>query len=188
MKYILSFLVLLVFLTGCTYKNNPLSLNSYDARYAGPLSKEHKSVLVRVVKDIRSQKQTIGQVLDNGKTLANLYTHVNFEAKYQEGLLYALRMAGFDTDTTTKTAQLVVEVFIKDIEIIYNDKNFDTNLKGEIEIEVLTRKNDEVITQTFRQKSGKWIKPTFDSQELEPFLHDLFSDSIDQIVSRLARL
>ncbi len=83
---------------------------------------------------------------------------------------------------------MVVEIYIKDIEMIYNDKNFDTNLKGEIEIEVIVRKGADVITQNFRQKGSKWIAPSFESKDLEPFLYTLFADSIDQIVSRLTRL
>lgn len=40
---------------------------------------------------------------------------------------------------------MVVEVYIKDIEMVYNDKNFDTNLRGEIEIEVIVRRGADVI-------------------------------------------
>lgn len=188
MKHLLFLFFGLLFLTGCTYKNNALSLASYNAQYAGPMAKDKKTVYVRLVKDLRNDKSTIGYLLDNGNKLATLYTDADIESKYQEGLGYALNIAGFDTDASLKAASMVVEVYIKDIEIIYNDKNFDTNLKGEIEIEVIVRKGGEIITQNFRQKGGKWIKPSYDSKDLEPFLYELFADSIDQIVSRLARL
>lgn len=188
MKYVLFLLSAMFLLTGCTYKNEALSLASYNAQYAGPLAKKKQTVYLRLVKDIRSDKQSVGQILDNGKTLATLYTHADIESKYQEGLRYALNLAGFDTDASLKAAAMVVEVYVKDIEIIYNDKNFDTNLRGEIEIEVIVRNGADVITQNFRQKGAKWIAPSFESKDLEPFLYTLFADSIDQIVSRLTRL
>lgn len=188
MKHLLFLTTFLILLTGCTYKNEALALSSYTTQYNGPLAKEKKTVLVRVVKDLRTDKSIVGYLRDNGKTLAPLYSHANFEERYQEGIAYALRVAGFNTDTTSSIAALVVEIYLKDIEIIHNDKSFDTNLKGEIEIEVIVRKGSEVITQNFRQKGSKWIKPSFESKDLEPFLYELFTDSIDQIVSRLARL
>ena len=151
----------MLLLTGCTYKNEALTLSPYNAQYAGPLAKNKPTVYLRLVKDLRSDKQSIGYLLDNGKTLATLYTHADIEAKYQEGLGYALNLAGFNTDASLKAAEMVVEVYIKDIEMVYNDKNFDTNLYGEIDLEVVIRRGDEVITQNFKQKGGKWIKPSF---------------------------
>lgn len=188
MKKLLFFSLLLLLVTGCTYKNEALSLAPYATQYNGPLAKAKNTVYVRLVKDLRKDKTIIGYLRDNGKTLAPLYSNADFEARYQDGIAYALRVAGFDTDASTNVASLVVEIYIKDIELIHNDKSFDTNLKGEIEIEVIVRKGSEVITQNFRQKGSKWLKPSFESKDLEPFLYELFADSIDQIVSRLVRL
>ena len=188
MKNLLFFCTALLFLTGCAYKNEALALAPYHADYAGPLAKEKKTVYVRLVKDLRSDKQTIGALLNNGKMLAPLSTTADFEKRYHEGILQALQRAGFDTQSATRAANLVVEVYVKDVDIVYNDKNFDTNLKGEIEIEVLIRKENEVITQNFRQKGSKWMKPSFESKDLEPCLYELFTDSIDQIITRLVRM
>ena len=188
MKNLLFFCFSLLLLTGCAYKNEALTLSPYNAQYAGPLSKDKKTVYVRLVKDLRSDKQTIGALLNNGKVLAPLSTNADFEKRYHEGMLYALKYAGFGTDNASRAANLVVELYIKDIDIVYNDKNFDTNLKGEIEIEVIIRKESEVITQNFRQKGSKWMKPSFESKDLEPFLYELFTDSIDQVIARLVRI
>ncbi len=188
MKHILFLLLITAFMSsGCSYKNDPLTLKSYQAEYAGPISKDKKTVYLRWVKDVRTDKNTVGYLLQNGDKLATLYSNVDFADKYKEGLGYALNLAGFDTDANTHVASLVVEVYIKDIEVIYNDKNFDTNLKGEITLEVIIRKGEEVITQNFKQKGGKWIAPSFNSKDLEPFLYTLFADSINDIVAKLAR-
>lgn len=188
MKHLLFFSISLLLLSGCTYKNEALFLEAYNAQYAGPMTKNKPTVHLRIVKDLRSDKQTIGALLNNGKVLAPLATHSDIEKRYYDGLLSALKLAGFDTDSRSREAALVLEVYVKDIDIVYNDKNFDTNLKGEIEIEVVIRKESEVITQNFRQKGGKWMKPSFESKDLEPFLYELFTDSIDQVVSRLVRI
>ena len=188
MKSLLTLTISLFLLTGCSYKNEALSLKPYDSTYAGPLSKTHKTLYVRLVKDARVEKTRIGEIIDNGKVLAPLNSDADFQTRYSSGLNEALRLAGFNTDTSKTVAQMVVEVYLKEINIIYNDKNFDTNLYGEIDLEVVIRRGDEVITQNFKQKGGKWIKPSFNSKDLEPFLYELFSDSIDQIVSRLVKL
>ncbi|MDD4506196.1 MAG: YajG family lipoprotein [Sulfurospirillaceae bacterium] len=188
MKNLFFLLLLTVFISGCSYKNDPLTLKSYQPEYAGPISKDKKTVFLRWIKDVRTDKNTVGYLLQNGDKLATLYSNVDFVDKYKEGLGYALNLAGFDTDAEANIASLVVEVYIKDIEVIYNDKNFDTNLKGEIAIEVIIRKGEEVITQNFRQKGGKWIAPSFNSKDLEPFLYTLFADSINDIVTRLTKI
>ena len=187
MKYLLFIAMSLLLFSGCAYKNEAIALDSYKAGYTGPLSKDKKTIYLRTVKDLRANKSTIGYIDQKSATAINFYSNENFAEKYAEGLGYALNLAGFNIDASTQEASLVVEVYIKDIEIIYNDKNFDTNLNGEIELEVIVRKGDDVITQNFRQKGSKWMAPSNNSKDLEPFLYTLFSDSIDQIVTRLTR-
>lgn len=187
MKNLLYFVVIALFFGGCSYKNEAIALQSYKADYAGETSKDKKTVYLGLVKDMRTDKRTIGYVVKKGEKSVRLYSDVNFADKYKEGLGYALNMAGFNTDVDSNAASLVVEVHIKDIKIIYNDKNFDQNLNGEIEIEVIIRRGTEVITQEFKQNSGKWIAPSYDSKDIEPFLYTLFSSSINEIVSRLTK-
>ena len=188
MKNLFFLLLITAFISGCSYKNDPLTLKSYQSEYTGPITKDKKTIYLRWVKDVRTDKSSVGYLLQNGDKLATLNSSIDFVDRYKEGLGYALNLAGFDTDAQTNIAALVVEVYIKDIEVIYNDKNFDTNLKGEIAIEVIIRKGEEVITQNFRQKGGKWMAPSYNSKDLEPFLYTLFADSINDIVTRLTRL
>jgi uncharacterized lipoprotein YajG len=188
MKQLIFIALSLLLFSGCAYKNEPITLQSYKSEYKGPLSKDKKTIYMRTVKDLRVKKNSIGYIDQKGGDTITFFSHEDFADKYTEGLGYALNLAGFNTDATKSEAYLVVEVYIKDIELIYNDKNFDANLKGEIEIEVIARKGDEVITQNFRQKGSKWIAPSYTSKDLEPFLYSLFADSIDQIVTRLTRM
>lgn len=187
MKNLFYLLIVALLMGGCTYKNEALNLESYKAEYKGPISKDKKSIYLRWVKDVRTDKRSIGYLVQHGEKLTNFYSNVDFADKYKEGIEYALNMAGFQTDINANPASLIMEVYIKDIELVYNDKNFDTNLKGEIEIEVVIRKNEETITQNFRQKGGKYVLSSNNSKDLEPFLYTLFSDSINDIVSRLTR-
>jgi len=140
MKHLFFAAVALLIFSGCTYKNEPLSLESYKAEYKGPLTRDKKVVYLKPVKDLRAKKNIIGYVDQKSSTTINFYSNENFAEKYTEGLGYALNLAGFNTDASSSEANLVVEVSIKDIELIYNDKNFDANLNGEIEIEVVVRK------------------------------------------------
>lgn len=187
MKNLFYLLIVALLMGGCTYKNEALSLDSYKAEYKGPTSKEKKSVYLRWVKDVRTDKRNVGYFLQNGEKFTTFHSDVDFADKYKEGIEYALNLAGFKTDVNANPASLIMEVYIKDIELVYNDKNFDTNLKGEIEIEVVIRKDEETITQNFRQKGGKYVLSSNNSKDLEPFLYTLFSDSINDIVSKLTR-
>lgn len=187
MKNLFLLLVVALFVGGCSYKNESIELQSYKADYAGAVSQENKSVHVSLVKDTRGDQRTLGYVLDNGVKTVALYTDVDFEQKYREGLGYALRIADFKIQDVPTEDSLILEVYIKDVQLIYNGNKLDENLKGEIEIEVVMKKGAEVITQNFREKGGRWITMSHKSKDLEPFLHTIFTDSINNIVSRLTK-
>ncbi len=185
MRNLVYLIVIALFMGGCSYKNESITLQSYKADYAGEVLQDKKTVYIAAVKDTRLDKRTIGYVEENDKQLVRLFSDTDFSDKYKEGLSHALNLAGFDTDTSADQAYLTLEVYIKDIKLIQNDKNFNENLKGTIEIEVVIKKGTEIIKQNFVQKAGKWIKPSYSSKDLEPFLYTLFSDSINNVVSRL---
>lgn len=182
----LIFVTVFVF-SGCSYKNESLTLSNYNAQYTGELSKDKKSVFIESIKDVRADKRSIGYVLESGKKAHELYSTENFEKKYEDSLHIALRMAGFENSMQQSDAKLVMNVSIKSIEFIYNDKNFDKNLKGKIELDVTIKNGASTITQSFKEESSKWIKPSYSSKDIEPFLNEVFSDSINNIVSRLTR-
>lgn len=185
MKILIYIVLVALFMGGCSYKNEALNLHSYKAEYTGPIVKEKKSVYIKTVKDTRIDKRSIGYNKKNGQILSRFYSEVNFENKYNEGLGYALNIAGFNTDPKNNNPSIILEVYIKNIELIYNNKKLNTNLEGIIEVEVLIKKDDRIITQNFRQKGSKWIRPSYESKDLEPFLYTLFEDSINDIVSKL---
>ncbi len=184
MKSLFYILAVVVFLGGCSYKNEAINLSSYNAEYTGESSKEKKSVFIASIKDVRDDKKTIGYILENSKKTTKLFSNENFEKKYRDGLSTALHMAGFQT-ATDANADLVMSVNIKNIELIHDDKSFDKNLKGKIELEVIIKKGSKTITQNFKPSASKWISPSYSSKDLEPFLNEMFSDSINGIVSRL---
>ncbi|EDZ61252.1 hypothetical protein SMGD1_0358 [Sulfurimonas gotlandica GD1] len=184
MKNLFYMLAVVVFLGGCSYKNESINLSSYNTEYTGETSKEKKSVYIESVKDVRDDKRTIGYILKDGKKTTNLFSTEDFEKKYKDGLSSALRMAGFKASSDVN-ADLVMNINIKNIELIHNDKSFDKNLKGQIELEVIIKKGTETVTQNFKPSASKWISPSYSSKDLEPFLNELFSDSINDIVSRL---
>lgn len=183
MKSIFYLVAIMLLVSGCSYKNEAINLESYKAQYTGPIAKEKKSVYVKVVQDIRKDKRSIGYTQNDGEKMTTLYSEVDFVKRYKKGLGYAFNIAGFDTET--KNASLVIEVNIKKIELVYNNKNFDTNLKGTLIVEVIIQKGNKTITHNFRQQASKWIKPSFKSKDLEPFLYTLFVDNINDIVSKL---
>jgi len=187
-KNIIYLLVIALFIGGCSYKNQPIALQSYEANYHGEISKENKTVYISKVKDLRANKRNIGYTLQNGEKDISLFSDINFEKKYKDALLYALNIAEFNTATNAEDAALLVEIYIKKIELVYTDKNFEENLKGEINIEVVVKNGKTTSRQNFKQKAGKWIAPSYDSKDFEPFLTTLFSDNIDNIVSKLAEI
>ncbi|MBU0720204.1 hypothetical protein KJ877_02555 [bacterium] len=186
MKNLVYLLLGALFFGGCSYKNESISLESYKADYNGAIAKENTSVYVTAVKDMRSDKKNIGYTLKNGKKDLLLFSDADFAKKYKEGLGYGLSIAEFNTNVSQNDADVLLEIRIKKIELVYHDKSFDENLKGEIEIEVVVKKGRTTSTQNFKEKAGKWIAPSYSSKDIEPFLYTLFSDSINNIISKLA--
>lgn len=186
MKKIIFLLVgAVLFMGGCAYKNETIGLHAYKGEYSGEIAPKNKTVYLRSVKDMRTNKRVIGYIMKDGARYQSFYSDADFANKYKEGLGYALDIAGFNTVANANDASLVMDVMIKNIEIVHNDKNFDKNLKGEIEIEVVIDRGQKVTTQSFRQKASKWISPSTSSKDVEPFLYTLFADSINDIASRL---
>lgn len=186
MKNLFYIVVIALFFGGCSYKNEAISLQPYKADYAGKVLKEKRSIYVASVNDTRIDQRSIGYLEKNGKKTVRLYSDVDFAKKYKEGLGYALNIAGFNTDVSPDEASLVIDVYIKDIKIVYSHKYFAENLKGEVAIEVVVKKGANVTTLNFKENSGKWIGPSNNSKDLEPFLHMLFTNSINNIVAKLA--
>ncbi len=187
MKNLFYIVIVALLMSGCAYKNESMNLPAYKADYAGATATGRKSVYINVIKDARTDKRGIGNVIDDGVKTARLYSDVNFPSKYKEGLGYALNIAGFDTASSIDEASLVVEVYIRNINIDYSIKSTGENLRGEIETDVIIKRGSETITQNFRQKAAKWIVKSYESKDLEPFLHTLFTDNINDMVSRLTR-
>jgi len=177
----------MIIFSGCSYKNESLMLLQYDAQYIGELSKDKKSVFIESIKDIRVDKKNIGYVLEGEKKAYELYSREDFAKKYEHALLLALRMAGFESSAQQSDAKLVMGISIKNIEFIYNNKIFDKNLKGIIELEVTIKRGTSTITQNFKQAASKWIAPSYSSKDIEPFLNEIFSQSVNSVVSRLTR-
>jgi len=186
-KNLFYFVVIGLFLGGCSYKNESIALLSYKADYAAEVSQEKKSLSLELVKDIRADKRTVGYMEQDGKKVTTFFSDTDVEAKYKEGLIHAMNLAGFRTNVENNAPYMTILVYIKGIKLVHNDKSFDENLKGTIEIEVVVKRGNETIKQNFIQKAGIWMKPSYSSKDLEPFLNTLFSDSINEIVSKLTR-
>ncbi|MDD3325130.1 MAG: YajG family lipoprotein [Sulfurospirillaceae bacterium] len=188
MKKISIFLTFfMLFSAGCSYKNEAIELKPYTYDYKGDLTKNKKSVFIRSIKDTRDSK-IVGYVLQDDRRGTVLYSEVDFAERFKKDMPQALHLAGFEKAYDDNSADLSLDVTIKKIEIIYNDdKSTGKNLEGEMEVDVIIHKNMETITQNFRQKGGLWLAPSYTSKDIEPFLYTLFSDSINDIVSKLTR-
>lgn len=187
MNKLYSLVAVVVLITGCSYQNEAIELSSYKTQYMGQTAQDKNSIYLSSVSDTREDKTSIGYVEANGQVTTKLYSHVNFADRYRDALTRVLKVAKFNLANNPTDANTKIDVKIKDIQLIYNDTNkFDENLKGKIIVEVILTKADKVNELTFTQKQGTWIKPSYTSKDIEPFLDTLFTDSIDDIVSKLA--
>ncbi|EQB35416.1 hypothetical protein M947_09035 [Sulfurimonas hongkongensis] len=187
MKNLFLLLTAMIIFGGCSYKNESLMLSQYDAQYTGELSKDKKSVFIESIEDMRVDKRSLGYVLEGDKKAHELYSTEDFTKKYKDAFEIALRMAGFENSAQQSGAELVMNINIKKIEFIYNNKNLDKNLKGVIELEVTIKKGTSTITQDFKQAASKWIAPSYSSKDIEPFLNEIFSQSVNSVVTRLTK-
>jgi uncharacterized lipoprotein len=185
MKNFIYLLVTALFIGGCSYKNETIELPAYKGEYSGQNAKEKHAVYLRSVKDIRTDKRSIGSILANDKKEDAFFSDVDFADRYTKGLRYALDIAGFETVSNANEAAMIMDVSIKKIQIDYTNKTFESNLIGELDIEVVITRGKKVTTLNFRPKSSQWIAPSYASKDVEPFLYTLFSDSINEITSKL---
>lgn len=184
MKILLSSIIALALLSGCSYKNEAIGLKPYQGSYKGEKLGTPKEITLVSVQDSRSDKQMIGSIMENDKKITSLFSDVDFAKRYERGLQDALKIAGFTLGNEGKR----VSVAIEKIDLVYMDKSFDENLKGEMVIAITIQEGDVTTTQKVKQKAGKWIAPSHSSKDLEPFLHELFSNSIDEVVAKLTAI
>lgn len=181
---ILSYLVVGALLfTGCSYKNGAINVDSYKTNYSGPLAKHTKAIDLVMVKDIRKDKKNIGYFVNDKDKSIKFHSNTDFAKRYEDGLKKALYAAGYKV--SSKDTPMKMQVFIQKIELVKNDKSFDENLKGKIQLSVVLTNGRRTIKQSFKQEKSKWMQPSYDSKDLEPFLYELFSDSINDVVGRL---
>jgi hypothetical protein len=185
MKNTIYLLSIALIMGACTYKNEPIKLKPYEANYKAPISKEKKAIFVHSVKDDRADKSSIGYALEDGERKITFFSNENFEKKYKDALIYALSISEFNTNVSQAEASEVIEIHIKNIKIVHTDKSFDENLKGELAVELVVKKGNTTTKYNFTQKAGKWISPSHNSKDVEPFLATLFADSIDAVVAKL---
>jgi len=185
MKHFIYLLVVTLFIGGCSYKNEPVNLHVYKGEYSGEVLKNSQTVYLRSVQDDRADTKEIGYTLKDDKKSQFFYSDVDFSKRYAEGLKYALDIAGFNPVSNAGDASLILDVKIKKIQIVYNDKSFDQNLMGELEVQVLITKGQKVTTVNFNPKASEWMAPSYDSKDIEPFLYTLFSDNINSITAKL---
>jgi uncharacterized lipoprotein YajG len=186
MKKLYSVVAIVVLMTGCAYNNEAIELSAYKLDYLSKTIEDSSTISFLSVSDIREDKTSIGHVLVNDKIDAKLYSHVDFAGRYTEGLTKVLKAAKFNLVNNPADANRKIDVKIKDIQLIYNDTDkLNENLHGKIVVEVTLTKGNKVNVFTFTQKQGIWIKPSYTSKDVEPLLNTLFTDSIDDIVSKL---
>ncbi|KIM02789.1 MAG: hypothetical protein KU29_13720 [Sulfurovum sp. FS06-10] len=184
--YLLALVTMMV-MTGCAYKNEAIELSSYKGQYVGRTTQDKTPIALISVTDVRPNPMYVGYVVSDNVATAKLYSYVNFADRYKEALNRALQAARFTmvqkpSDTTT-----LLTVAIKEIHLTYNDtKKLDENLHGKVVVEVTVKKGEKSLIRTFTQEQGKWIKPSYTSKDIEPFLDTLFVDNINQIVTKLA--
>lgn len=183
----ISLVALTLFMSACSYVNEPLKLQPYEANYAAPVLKQKKSIYVRSVNDLRTNKQNIGYATEGGKKTITFFTYENFSKKYSDALKYALSIAEFDTNVTPREASGIVDINIRNIALVYLDKSFDENVKGEMAVELVLTQGNRTTKYNFTQKGGKWISPSRNSKDLEPFLSELFAESIEAVVTKLVQ-
>lgn len=186
MKNFMYLLIVSLLAGGCTYINEPIELAAYKGEYTGTVAKDNKSIYLRSVQDLRADKKVIGYTLVNTKKDVSFYSDIDFAGRYTKGLRYALDLAGHKIVSNENDADLILDASIKKVEIVYDDKTFESNLKGSLEVEVVITRGNKTTKQTFKPKASKWISPSHKAKDIEPFLYTLFSDNINQITDQLA--
>ncbi len=187
MKTILSLVIALLLLQGCAYKNEPVALSAYVGKYKGDVLTTGQKLYIQSVKDLRVEPKFLGHKIKNGNKADPFMSEIDFKNRYAKDLSLVLKAAGFKVVSENQEGSWIVDVMLKNLELEYNNKSMQTNLIGRMEIGVVLKRGDKVTNLTFKPEASKWKGSLSSSKEIEPFLYDLFEQSLHEIAHKLAQ-
>jgi hypothetical protein len=189
MRFVLGIGLVLLMLSGCTYKSGPVDVSSYTpqkrAITEGP---SLQKIYLKAVVDNRTQRSIVASITNaQGQEIGYATLGEPVELWIFQGLRAGLEAMGYAVvQTPVKEAKTVI-VHINELMA-----NFDgtvltrENLQGTMSLEVTFKKGNKTITKRISQSQKTWHKPLYSPAAFRPFLQTLMDDVMARAVQEIS--
>ena len=179
MKWIISLGCALLFLTGCTYKQTPLSFTPYLPEQGQIVQgKTLQKVYLKSVMDMRTQNGIVAIATNkNGEKLGVATSATSIDLWLYEAVKKALEARGIVVVDHLVRDVPVAKIAIMELFATYNGELLEgKNMKAVMDVQVSVIDGMRTVTKNVSQRQSQWHGPIYASSEFEPFLQALMED------------
>ena len=183
--------VALLVLTGCAYKNSPLTFSPYVPKPATVISsKSVQKVYLKSVVDSRPRQSIVASSTNaSGQNVGYATTGTALDVWVYDALKRGLSARGYEVvDTPFKEAK-ILEVSIDELFAHYNGALLSgDNLTGTMQLSLHVKVGEKTTVKKVSQSQNRWHGPIRSSEAFEPFLERLMNDVLARAIDEIHAL
>ncbi len=176
LKLIISVLSLGLLLNGCTTKNS-IDVKPYESKYAQ--ESIDKTIDLIVINDKR-KTDIFATIIKDSQKIKEYKSTVNLENWFKDALEKDFSTSGIKT-TNNASIKFEINIIKFDVKFI-KDKSFGKNLFGNVELELVFKKDNLTKKKYIKTNHTSWKVNVFDAKDFETFVYENLSDSVLNVV------
>ena len=188
MKWIIALGCALLFLTGCTYKQTPLSFSPYMPKQGQiVIGKSVQKVYLKSVIDMRTKDSIVAIATnDRGEKLGTASAMTRIYSWLFDAATKGLQIRGVEVVDHPVKGVPVVNMALMELFATYNGALLEgKNMKAVMDVQVSIIDGDKTVTKNVSQRQSKWSGPIYSSDAFEPFLQTLMEDIAARLVENI---
>ncbi len=175
MKYLKAVIIAIfsiLIVGGCASKNT-ISVKPYESKYAQ--ESIDKTIKLSAINDLR-ETDVFATVIKNEKPIKQYKSTINIKNWFKDALEKDFSTSGIKI---SHDALVKLEINIIKFEVKYiKDKSFDKNLFGNVELELIFKKDNITKKKYIKTSHTAWKINIFDAKDFENFVYENLSDSV----------
>lgn len=185
MRYIVSIVCIVAVFSGCSLRENVLTLDSYEPGFTKiSNAKSIQKAYIKSITDVRKNEALIGKV-DNVANSYFLYSDTNIKLWLYKALEKGLKAHGYKIIDKPLREALFVKVAIMKFDIQYDKAvtNFN-NLTGTMDIQLSLKKGFRKKIENITHKQSTFYENRPSKSQLKYLMQHLANDVISQILDK----
>ena len=178
----------LALLTGCATK--PVATVGFDPYVPeAPAFKKCGTVYISGVVDKRPKRETVGEIVDDGKPVTVLKTRQSVDAWFRDAVTASLGMEGCKVTPKNTHADKIARIYIR-IDKIYarldRDKLTGENLEASVYVTLFMRQGkSERIVKKIGLTQRKWVPPLSGESTVRDYLQETMDEVVKMVVAEI---